>query len=59
MVRAAFDGPWRQGVSSAACALGRGGLTEDAPMFIDPEMLSRLRHRMMSVAYRMLVAEVD
>src|SRR5262249_60542210 len=28
-------------------------------MFIDPEMLSRLRHRMMSVAYRMLGTVVD
>jgi len=28
-------------------------------MFIDPEMLSRLRHRMMSVAYRMLGTVAD
>ena len=33
MVRAAYDGPWRQGVSSVARALGRGCLTEEAPMF--------------------------
>jgi RNA polymerase sigma-70 factor (ECF subfamily) len=28
-------------------------------MFIDPEMVSRLRHRMMSVAYRMLGTVAD
>ena len=28
-------------------------------MFIDPEVLSRLRHRMMSVAYRMLGTVAD
>jgi hypothetical protein len=28
-------------------------------MFTDPEMLSRLRHRMMSVAYRMLGTVAD
>src|SRR5262249_60759759 len=59
MVRAAYDSPWRRGVSSVACVLGRGGLAEEAPMFIDPEMLSRLRHRMMSVAYRMLGTVAD